>query len=269
MTRGGRRMSIVYGPVPSWRLGRSLGIDLLQGRGKTCCFDCVYCQLGLTTNRMVRRAEFVNVDDLARELAAVKGIPADYVTFSGTGEPTLASNLGSAIDTARREIGLPVAVLTNSALISREDVGADLAKADVVVAKLDAPSEDLFRLINRPAVDLSLKDIVDGIGRFRSQWNGRLALQMMFVAGNRDVASDMARIAGELAPDEVQLNTPLRPSAAASLSRQEMAAVRESFKGLPVRSVYEAVPPLVTPVDMEATLRRRPGPLGEREAVPD
>jgi wyosine [tRNA(Phe)-imidazoG37] synthetase (radical SAM superfamily) len=239
-----------------------MGVDLLPGRGKTCCFDCIYCQLGVTTNPTVERAEFVKLGDLARELAAVKGVPADHVTFSGTGEPTLAANLGPAIEIARASLGLPVAVLTNSALISWEDVREDLAKADIIVAKMDAPDEGLFRLINRPVADLSLEEIVDGVRRFRSQWSGRLALQMMFLTANKRTAGEMARIAVAIGPDEVQINTPSRPSAAAPLSRREIAAICESFKGLPVRSVYEAMPPAVTPVDVEATLRRRPGSLG-------
>jgi wyosine [tRNA(Phe)-imidazoG37] synthetase (radical SAM superfamily) len=256
--------SIVYGPVPSWRLGRSLGIDLLPGRGKTCSFDCIYCQLGVTTNPTVERAEFVKIDDLARELAAVKGVSADYATFSGTGEPTLASNLGEAIELARAILGLPVAVLTNSALMPREDVRRELSKADVVVAKLDAPDERPFRLINRPAFDVSLRDIVDGIRHFRSQWSGRLALQMMFLRGNRGAARDMARVAKELAPDEVQVNTPLRPCAVAPLSAKEIAAIRESFAGLNVHTAYEAMRPAVTPLDVSETLHRRPS-----EAPPD
>ena len=251
-------MSIVYGPVPSWRLGRSLGIDLLPGRGKTCCFGCVYCQLGVTTNPTVERAEFVKLDDLARELAAVKGVPADYATFSGTGEPTLASNLGEAIELARAILGLPVAVLTNSALISRGDVRDELAKADVVVAKLDAPDERLFRLINRPVVDLSLREVVDGIRRFRSQWSGRLALQMMFLNANKRAAEEMAALAASLSPDEVQINTPLRPCAVAPLSAKEIVAIRESFAGLNVHTAYEAKRPDVEPIDARETLRRRP-----------
>ena len=90
--------SIIYGPVPSWRLGRSLGVDLLPGRGKTCCFGCVYCQLGTTTNPLTERSEFVSLDDLARELQSLKHVRADHATFSGMGEPTLASNLGRAIE---------------------------------------------------------------------------------------------------------------------------------------------------------------------------
>jgi wyosine [tRNA(Phe)-imidazoG37] synthetase (radical SAM superfamily) len=255
-------VSIVYGPVPSWRLGRSLGIDLLPGRGKTCCFDCVYCQLGVTTNPMVERAEFVKLDVLARELAAVKGVPADYATFSGTGEPTLASNLGEAIELARAILGLPVAVLTNSALMSREDIRKDLAKADVVVAKLDAPDERLFRLINRPVGHLSLEEIVDGIRRFRSQWSGTLALQMMFLTANKRAAEEMATLAAGLSPDEVEINTPLRPCAVAPLSAGEIAAIRQSFAGLNVHTVYEATRPEVEPIDARETLRRRPGSLG-------
>jgi len=252
-------MSIVYGPVPSWRLDRSLGIDLLPGRGKTCCFDCIYCQLGITTRPEAERSEFVALSALTKELRAVKGVAADYVTFSGTGEPTLALNLGRAIDMARRELGLPVAVLTNSALMSREDVRQELSKADVVVAKLDAPDERLFRLINRPVVDLSLKDIVDGIRRFRSGWSGRLALQMMFVSGNRGAARDMARMARELAPDEVQVNTPRRRCPVAPLPKEELDAIREEFDGIEtVVTAYDRVPPAIEPLDVAETRRRRP-----------
>jgi wyosine [tRNA(Phe)-imidazoG37] synthetase (radical SAM superfamily) len=250
--------SIVYGPVPSWRLGRSLGIDLLPGRGKTCCFDCVYCQLGVTTNPTVERAEFVKLDDLARELAAVKGVPADYVTFSGTGEPTLASNLGEAIELARAMLGLPVAVLTNSALMPREDVRHELSKADVVVAKLDAPGERLFRLINRPLGPITLEEIIEGLRRFHSCYRAKFALQMMFMLGNKNAAPEMARIAARLDPDEVQLNTPMRPCAVAPLSAKEIAAIRKSFAGLNVHTAYEAMRPKVEPIDTRETLRRRP-----------
>ena len=262
-------MSIVYGPVPSWRLGRSLGIDLLPGRGKACCFGCVYCQLGVTTNPTVERAEFVKLDILARELAAVKGVPADYATFSGTGEPTLASNLGEAIELARAILGLPVAVLTNSALISREDVREELAKADVVVAKLDAPDERLFRLINRPLGSITLEGVIEGLRRFHSCYRGKFALQMMFMLENKNAAPEMARIAARLDPDEVQVNTPLRPCAVAPLSAKEIAAIRESFAGLNVHTAYEATRPEVEPIDARETLRRRPGSVGEPEAFPD
>jgi len=250
--------SIIYGPVPSWRLGRSLGVDLLPGDRKTCSFDCIYCQLGRTTRPLAERAEFVSLDTLARELEAARSVAADYVTFSGTGEPTLASNLGEAIRLARATLGLPVAVLTNSSFMAREDVREDLAQADFVVAKLDAPSQRLFRRINRPVTDCRLQDIVRAIGLFRAEHGGKLALQIMFVEANRDAASRMALIAAKLMPDEVQINTPLRPCPVTPLTTDQIAAIREKFGGLPVVSVYEAERPAVTPLDVGETLRRRP-----------
>jgi wyosine [tRNA(Phe)-imidazoG37] synthetase (radical SAM superfamily) len=261
-------MSIVYGPVPSWRLGRSLGIDLTPGDVKTCSFDCVYCQLGRTARRLAERAEFVSLEALAAELEAARGVGADYVTFSGMGEPTLAANLGEAIRLARRTLGLPVAVLTNSSLMTRKDVREDLAWADVVVAKLDAPNQRLFERINRPVIDLSLGSIVRAISLFKAEHRGKLALQMMFVRANKGLVAEMAALARRLAPDEVQVNTPLRPSAVAPLTREEVAAVQEEFRGLPVVAVYEASSATVTPLDVGETLRRRPvGGLSRRRAA--
>jgi len=250
--------SIIYGPVPSWRLGRSLGVDLLPAGGKTCTFDCIYCQLGRTARRLIQRAEFVPLAAVRRELEGVRGVGADYVTFSGIGEPTLAGNLGEAIRAARDILGLPVAVLTNSSLMAKEGVRRDLACADIVVASLDAPNEQLFRRINRPVAGLRLEDIVRGIVLFEAEYKGILALEMMFVKANKGFAAEMAAIARELAPDEVQINTPLRPCAVAPLTANEIAAIREEFAGLPVRSVYEAARPTVTPLDVRETLRRRP-----------
>jgi wyosine [tRNA(Phe)-imidazoG37] synthetase (radical SAM superfamily) len=251
--------SVIYGPVPSWRLGRSLGVDLLPGDGKTCSFDCIYCQLGRTARRLMQRATFIPLDRVRRELERARGIAADYVTFAGTGEPTLASNLGEAIRLAREVLGLPVAVLSNSSLMAREDVREELALADIVVASLDAPTERLFRRINRPVLDYRLQDIVRGIGLFRAGYAGKLALEMMFVRANKDSATEMAALARQLSPDEVQINTPLRPSPVAPLAADEIAAIREEFHPLPnVVTVYDAVRPEVTPIDVVETRRRRP-----------
>jgi wyosine [tRNA(Phe)-imidazoG37] synthetase (radical SAM superfamily) len=251
--------SILYGPVPSWRLGRSLGVDLLPAGGKTCSFDCIYCQLGRTARRLEARAEFVSLSVLARELEGVRNVPADYVTFSGMGEPTLASNLGEAIRLAREVLGLPVAVLTNSSLMAREDVRGDLACADVVVAKVDAADEQLFRRINRPLPSFSLAEIVESIELFRTAYTGKLALQMMFVEANKPFAAELAALAGGLSPDEVQINTPLRPCPVTPLSADEIAAIREEFRRLSnVVTVHDAVRPEVTPLDVAETRRRRP-----------
>lgn len=226
---------------------------------KTCSFDCIYCQLGRTARRLTVRAEFVALSALERELEAARKVAADYVTFSGMGEPTLASNLGDALRLARDVLGLPTAVLTNSSLMTREDVRRDLTCADMVVAKLDAPDERLFRRINRPLAPFSLAEIVEAIALFRAAYTGKLALQIMFVEANRDAAGSMAAIAGKLSPDEVQINTPLRPCPVTPLTTDEIAAIREEFRMLPnVVTVYDAVRPEVTPIDVVETRRRRP-----------
>jgi wyosine [tRNA(Phe)-imidazoG37] synthetase (radical SAM superfamily) len=251
--------SIIYGPVPSWRLGRSLGIDLLSTRGKTCSFDCVYCQLGTTVHPDVERREFVSLDRLTRELKAVEGAAADYATFSGMGEPSLASNLGQAIRLVKSALKLPVAVLTNSSLIPREEVRRELALADVVVAKVDAPTEEIFGKINRPVIGQTLAGILKALQLFREEYHGKLALQMMFIEANRDHAAGMAEIAGRLSPDEVQINTPLRPCGVKPLSPGELAAIEREFSNFQnVFTVYEALKPEVVPFDMAETLRRRP-----------
>ena len=205
------------------------------------------------------RKEFVSVARLAEELERVKGIAADYVTFSGTGEPTLASNLGEAIDVARSILHLPVAVLTNSSLMSCEEVRDALLKADVVVAKLDAHNQGLFRRVNNPVSGLMLDDVVGGIKLFRGKFVGKLCIQIMFVGENKDFAMEIARVARSLLPDEVQLNTPLRPCAAKPLSPSQMASIRGRFSDIgKVVTVYEASRPEVEPLDLAETLRRRP-----------
>lgn len=251
--------SIIYGPVPSWRLGRSLGIDLLSTKGKTCSYDCVYCQLGKTINPSIRRREFVSNDEVATALEQVREVAADYATFSGMGEPTLASNLGQAIQLVKSILRLPVAILTNSSLMLREDVRQELSQADVVVAKVDAPNEGLFRQINSPYVRYTLDDILQAIKLFRTSYQGKLALQMMFTETNKDCAPEMARIAEELAPDEVQINTPIRPCGAKPLNPEEIAAIGNEFSGIKrVVTVYQMPKPEVTPLNLKETLRRRP-----------
>jgi wyosine [tRNA(Phe)-imidazoG37] synthetase (radical SAM superfamily) len=261
-------MSIIYGPVPSWRLGRSLGIDLISAKGKTCTFDCVYCQLGRTTTLTAERRVWVEMSMLQAELEALPSLELDFVTFSGTGEPTLAANLGEALDLVRLSNsirGTPTAVLTNSSLLPRPDVRRDLAKADLVVVKVDAPDELCFEAINRSNASYSWGETLQGIRVFRQEYAGTLALQMMFMAANKKRAAAMAAIARSLAPDEVQLNTPLRPNPVPHLSKLEMAAIEQVFAGLPVVNVYTARPPTVRPLDVQQVQRRRPG----REQISD
>jgi wyosine [tRNA(Phe)-imidazoG37] synthetase (radical SAM superfamily) len=252
-------MSILYGPVPSWRLGRSLGIDLLSTATNTCSFDCVYCQLGPTINPQTERMEFVSLAELAKELESVRHVPADYATFSGMGEPTLAANLGKAIETVGATLRLPVAVLTNSSLIPTEDVRRELGQADLVVAKVDAATEEVFQAVNSPFSAYTLAEILQGLERFRADYRGKLALQMMFIEANRHCAREMARIAKELSPDEVQINTPLRPCAVRPLPPEELAAIRHEFSELNlVTTVYDAPAFTTEALNADETVRRRP-----------
>jgi Fe-S oxidoreductases len=199
----------------------------------------------------MERGEFVSLAELAEELRGVEGVAADYVTFSGMGEPTLASNLGQAIELAKSILPLPVAVLTNSSLMSRENVRHDLVKADVVVAKLDAHNHELFTQINRPVAGLLLSDIVEGIKLFRREFGGKLCLQIMFVKANKDFAREIARVVRSLLPNEVQMDTPLRPCAVKPLSPSQMISIKDEFNGLSnVVTVYEASRPEVTPLNL-------------------
>ena len=173
------------------------------------------------------------------------------VAFAAIGLACAASMLVFALD-------VPVAVLTNAALLSRSNVCQDLARTDLVVAKLDAPDESLLQTINRPVADISWFQVLKGIQAFRQQFDGRLALQMMFIDANRRRADEMAALARSLDPDEVQLNTPLRASPTPPLGRSAMAIIELAFAGLPVVNVYDAQPPMVPALDRAEMRRRRP-----------
>lgn len=249
---------VIYGPVASWRLGRSLGVDLVSRAEKTCSFDCAYCQLGRTQHHTAERREFVPIVRLSEELAQLPPLELEYVTFSGTAEPTLAANLGEAIATVKEHLAVPVAVLTNSSLMPSPQVRRDLAQADEVVAKLDAPTEELLGRVNRPVLGITLARILKALHLFRDEYQGRLALQMMFYRANRDEAEALAALARELKPDEIEVNTPLRPCAVEPLPPDALAEIMTAFKGLNAVSVYEAERPEVRPLDIEETLQRRP-----------
>lgn len=251
-------MRFVYGPVPSWRLGRSLGVDALGGGQKRCTYDCVYCQLGPTPRGPILCDAWVNATLLAEELRAMRDVPVDYITFSGMGEPTLAANLGDLMRTAREVGNAPLAVLTNASMMNIPSVQEALCLADVVVAKLDAGEERMFREVNRPRCACSLAEVMQGICTFRQRFGGRLALQMMFVAANAGQAEMLAALARRLRPDEVQINTPLRPSPTPPLPSPVLTGIARVFDGLPVRQVYEVTKPEVIILDPVATRRRRP-----------
>jgi len=205
----------VFGPVPSRRLGNSLGVDLATF--KACTFDCVYCQLGRTTEQTMERRRFVPPDEVLAEARAVlaSGVAADYVTLSGSGEPTLSLDLGTVVRALKELTTVPVAVLTNGSLLWREDVRADLAEADLVVPSLDAARQATFERVNRP-LRLDAAVVARGIRDFTLGYGGRVWLEVMVVADANDSAEEAEAIVGALEGariDKVQLNTVVRAPA--------------------------------------------------------
>ncbi len=234
-------MRVLYGPVDSWRLGRSLGVDPLAQRTKQCPLSCIYCQYGPTANGSLRRQVWVLPERLRQELIELGPVEADCVTFAGLGEPTLALNLPDLVAEVRAALDLPVVILTGSALMPLSEVRRDLLVFDTVAIKLDAPDEALFRQINRPVSSycFPFDAVLDGIRQFRSVYTGRFVLQMMWVQANRHAAGQMAALARSHDPDQVQLDTPLQPALGGPVSAAQMAEIERAFAGLPVRSIYQ------------------------------
>ncbi|MBU4311369.1 MAG: radical SAM protein [Candidatus Omnitrophica bacterium] len=247
----------IYGPVPSWRLGSSLGIDPISQAGKVCTFDCLYCQLGKTENFTGERKIFISVTKIIEELDLLPTVQFDYITFSGRGEPTLAGNLGQMIKAIKKIRKEKIAILTNSSLLNRRDVQEDLLPADFVVAKLDADSQKVFDIINKPMEAIKFDAIMEGIKDFRGIYKGKLALQIMFITENKKYVEKIAGLTKEIDPDEVQINTPLRPCGVKPLSKTELGTIESYFNALNVVSVYKAEKKKVKPISNEDTLKRR------------
>ena len=227
----------IYGPVPSRRLGLSLGIDIVPM--KVCTLDCIYCQLGRTTEKSTVRREFVDIDAVIAEVKSrlAEGVRADYITIGGSGEPTLNSRLGDLIDGLHRVTDIPVAVLTNGTLFYREDVRAECAKADVVIPSLDAGDEAAFEAVNRPARDISIEKLVSGLSMFRDEFAGQIWLEVFIVPGvntSPEQIAEMKELVARIRPDKVQLNTAVRPPAEKSVepaSYDTLAAIARQMGG--------------------------------------
>ncbi|HID10842.1 MAG TPA: radical SAM protein [Candidatus Latescibacteria bacterium] len=210
------RFRYVFGPVPSRRLGRSLGVNLVPF--KTCNYSCVYCQLGRTTRLVDGRDDFFPPKEVLSEIQeALSWNPAlDYLTFTGEGEPTLCRSIGWLISRAKELSPVPVAVLTNGALLCRKDVREELRQADLVMPSLDAGDPRTFRRVNRPHRDLDIGAIVKGIARFREEFKGELWVEVMLMAGVNDTEEALEAIGRALEriqPDRTFINLPVRPPA--------------------------------------------------------
>jgi len=200
----------VYGPVASWRFGWSLGIDLILSTS-VCSFNCVYCQLGPIQERTNERREFLPTERVLADLEAHEWQRSEIVTFAGSGEPTLASNLGSAIEGVARITRLPILVLTNGTQLRDPAARRDLLAADQVEIKLDAADEESFQRVNRPVEGVTLAGIVDGATTFRKEYSGHLSLQVMMLPMERDYLAGIIEHARRIAPDSISLTTPRRP----------------------------------------------------------
>lgn len=267
-------MKHLYGPVISRRLGSSLGVDILPL--KTCSFDCIYCQLGRTPRTTLRRREYAPAEPVLeeiREYFAGTGPRPDYLTFSGSGEPTLHSGLGELIRSAKQIADTKVAVLTNSSLLTRPKVRKELFAADLVVPSLDAATQPVFERINRPHKGLRIDSIVEGLTVFREGFAGELRLEVLLVAGVNDTEAELEALreaAGRITPDAIDINTVARPPAQASataLSADRLAEIARSFGPAaravtPTRKAHHGVPGEVAQKIL-ALLRRRPCSFAE------
>jgi wyosine [tRNA(Phe)-imidazoG37] synthetase (radical SAM superfamily) len=261
----------VYGPVPSRRLGRSLGVDVVPF--KTCTYDCIYCQLGRTTSKTIERKEYVPVEEILVELERrlPLGPPPDYLSLAGSGEPTLNGRIGELIGRIKSLTRIPVAVLTNGSLLWMRDVQDALMEADLILPSLDAGDERLFRYVNRPHREIVFENMVCGIAEFTARFPKSVWLEVFLLAGITGVLPEAEKIAAltrRIRPERVQLNTISRPPSepfTRPVSRGQLTTLASLFgRGAEVISEGEGSRPRPSTVNIEpdeeivALLRRRP-----------
>jgi len=212
--RDNEKPEYIFGPVPSRRLGRSLGVDLVPF--KTCSYDCIYCQLGRTTNKTLERKEWVPIDKVIEQLKKKLNSKPDYITLSGSGEPTLYSRLDELILKIKDITDVPVAVLTNGSLLWMPQVRYALKYADMVVPSLDAGNNFFFQYVNRPHPDITFNKMLQGLMEFRIDYSGCYWLEVFLLAGVTTPESEVENLRNCIAsiePDKVQVNTVTRPPA--------------------------------------------------------
>jgi wyosine [tRNA(Phe)-imidazoG37] synthetase (radical SAM superfamily) len=230
-----KKYHYLFGPVPSRRFGRSLGIDLTPF--KTCSLDCVFCQLSRTTNKTVTREECIPTDAVLAELEDWLNTDgrADYITLSGSGEPTLHSRFGEVLEFIRLNSTIPAVLLTNGTMLHFSEVRDAAALANVVKVSLSAWDQASYKLMNRPHPELRFDQLIEGQKTFRRQFKGRIWMEVFLVEGMNSVPADVRKIAAlteEIEPDRIQLNTAVRPPAekfATALSKERMAALTDLF----------------------------------------
>ena len=271
-------MKYLFGPVPSRRLGLSLGVDLIPP--KTCPFDCIYCEVGPTTVKTIVRREYIPAAAILAELEDYFGgdgpIP-DYVTLAGSGEPTLNRGLGRIIARLKEITTAPVAVLTNGALLNDPEVRRELRQADVILPSLDAVSPELFQTINRPVAGLTAADLIAGLKALRTEYAGQIWLEVLLLRRLNDSPEELAKLKETLElirPDKIHLNTAVRPVVeeyALPLSTEELTEVAAFLgeRAEVIASFGSSQHPKfeLSDADFLATLARRPQTAGDLAQV--
>jgi len=258
----------IFGPVPSRRFGRSLGVDLTPF--KTCSQNCIYCQLGQTTRRTLIRDEYHPLSEVICELKnwIESGAEADYITLSGSGEPTLHTGFGSILAYIKGNSKIPTAVLTNATLLNQADVRDSACLADVVKVTLSAFDQNSYEWVNRPHPELRFEQLIEGQKALRAQFQGELWMEVFLVNGinsSSTAVEKMAAIAAEIRPDRIHLNTAVRPPAeefAASVPLDRLASLADMFRPrAEVITHFKGSAPdrrISSPAAIYAMLKRRP-----------
>lgn len=259
----------VYGPVPSRRLGRSLGLDLVPF--KTCSYDCIYCQLGRSPRKTIERKPYIPAEKILQEVQQKlkEGVRPDRITLAGSGEPTLNSEIGLLIHEIKKLSAIPVAVLTNGSLLESGQVRESLMEADVVLPSLDAHDHEGFETINRPHPDIRFETMVEGLVAFGKEYPGEIWLEIFILDGINASEADAAKFKHwieRINPHKVHINTAVRPSAesyARPVLPEEMARfcniVSDKAEVIaPFRASEKQEPRAVVERDLLSLLARRP-----------
>ena len=260
----------LYGPVPSRRLGRSLGVDLVPH--KICTYDCIYCQIGKTTEKTLVRKEYVPVREILEEVGRFleeKSSSIDVLSLTGSGEPTLHSEIRSVIEGIKAITSIPVAVITNGSLLYKEEVRESLLQVDVVLPSLDAVSAEVFEKINRPCSGISIDKVIDALVEFRRVYKGQIWLEILFCQGVNDSQSElllMKKAIDRIQPDRIHLNTVVRPPFekwAIPLNQETIEEIRAFFgEKASIISEFDRHAPAITERDIQEEileiLKRRP-----------
>jgi wyosine [tRNA(Phe)-imidazoG37] synthetase (radical SAM superfamily) len=253
-------------------LGRSLGIDLVPL--KTCSYDCIYCQLGRTTDLTLNRREYVPLEEVVADVRQALARRPDYITLSGSGEPTLYSRLGELIARIKHIADIPVAVLTNGSLLWQAEVRRDLAAADVLIPSLDAGDATVFETVNRPHLAIDFHAMVEGLACMRREFGGHFWLEVFLLNGYTGLPGQIERLVelvARIGPERVQLNTVCRPPAedyAVGLCAERMAELAGMFRPAAevisdFRGIHQAREFAAGRKDLLALLRRRPCTAGD------